>query len=124
MNVLLLTFIAIFIVLLVRCDNIALEESTDDEVNKYKDVEDTLNKLNNASTIKAKESLFSIGDKWTIFVYDEEIGVIQGKFVYLIGNTYSFYINNGSLVERENVKIAKIFADIYSNKEVDILSNQ
>lgn len=121
-NVLLLILIVTFIVLLAGCDDIALEESTNNAVDKHEDVEDTLNKLNNASTIKAKKSLFSLGDKWTIFVDNEEIGIVKGEPIYLIGDTYSLYTNNGSLVEREseNLKIAKRSADIHSNEDAEV----
>lgn len=116
---LLLTVIIISMMLLVGCDEIEREESTQDLVSEQEDIEVTLDKLNSASTIKAKKSLFSIGDKWTIVADNEEIGIVKGEPVYLIGDTYSFYTNNGFLVEREseNLKVATSSADIYSNED-------
>lgn len=121
---LMLGMFVVFAILLSGCDDILndLEKSSEDTEDKEDDIEITLEKLNEASTIKAKKSLFSIGDEWTIFADNEDIGVIKGEAIYLIGDTYSFYTSNGFLVEREseNLKVATRAAGIYSNEDEEI----
>ena len=66
--------------------------------NAYKEFNEILNK---AKEIKVKKQLISWGDKWTVYADGEEIGIIQGRALYLIGDVYVLSNNKGQMIAAE-----------------------
>lgn len=66
--------------------------------NVYKEFNETLNK---AKEIKVKKQLISWGDKWTVYADDKEVGTIQGRALYLIGDVYVLSNNKGQMIAAE-----------------------
>lgn len=57
--------------------------------------------LEEADKIVAKKKMLSFGDEWTVTADGQEVGVIRGEAVYLIGDTYSLFSGTDTLVGRE-----------------------
>mgnify|MGYP007069837461 CR=1 FL=1 len=60
--------------------------------------------LNNASTIEVRQK-FSIGKYYEIYVNDEMIATVQGKAVHLLGDTFTMYSSDGSVMGSEQEEI-------------------
>lgn len=116
------TFIAIAIasvLALSGCDASSSQSvSTSDVVSTTADFSDSnevIEKINSATEIRAKKKKISIGDHWDIYADGEQVGVVKGQFVYLIGDVYSLISMDGNLVasESENFKVVNSTAKIY-----------
>lgn len=86
------------------------------------DIQATIQKLDDAEVIKANKSVLSFGDHWEILADNEKVGEVHGKFLYIIGDTYSFTTNNGYFVgaEQENFAVIQRNAGIYNENEEKI----
>lgn len=69
--------------------------------NSVEDSEAVLTALEEADVITAKKAALSFGDRWKIKADGVEVGEIRGQEIYLIGDTYSLFSNNGNLVASE-----------------------
>lgn len=73
--------------------------------------------LQAADEIVAKKKVMSFGDQWTIIADGEEVGLIRGEPIYLIGDTYSLFSNSGKLVgsEAESYRLVNHSAKLYDH---------
>lgn len=79
--------------------------------------ESVISALQDADKIVAKKKVMSFGDQWTIIADDEEVGIIRGEPIYLIGDTYSLFSNSGKLVgsEAESYRLINHSAKLYDH---------
>lgn len=62
------------------------------------DVKDIIAVLDGADKIHAKKNPVHINDHWTITADGEDVGIVIGEPLHLVGDTYSFYTQNGHFV--------------------------
>lgn len=99
-------------------------KTTDEQTvsdNAYKEFNEILNK---AKEIKVKKQLISWGDKWTVYANGEEIGTIQGRALYLIGDVYVLSNNKGQMIAAEeenwNFGLQDNSATFFNNKKEQV----
>jgi len=84
-----------------------------------------LQKLDEAEEITLQKRLISWGDRWSVNVNGEQIAEVRGQPIYLIGDTYSMFSNNGNLVgsEGEAFRIALNEARLYdyNNEQTGVI---
>lgn len=89
--------------------------------NAYNEFNET---LNNAKEIKVKKQLISWGDKWTVYADDKEIGTIQGRALYMIGDVYVLSDNKGQMIAAEeenwNFGLQDNSASFFNNKKENV----
>lgn len=80
-------------------------------------VASVLEALDGADQVVAQKSPISFGDKWTITADGQEIGEIRGEVIYLIGDTYTLFAPDGSIVasEEEQFKVVTRKANLYDS---------
>lgn len=78
------------------------------------DVKDIITVLDGADKIHAKKKPVQINDHWTITADGEEVGIVIGEPLHLVGDTYSFYTPNGHFVGamEENWNVVNRDSDI------------
>lgn len=65
------------------------------------DSENTLDMLQQANEIVLQKAAVSFNDSYLVTADEVELGKIQGQYVYLLGDTFSFFTKNGNLVASE-----------------------
>ncbi len=94
--------------------------------NKYSR-DETIEKLNDAQIIQIRQK-FSIGKYYEILVDDEIVATVQGKPFHLLGDTFSMYSSDGSLIATETEEVLHlnhqaVFRD-YNGNEVFHMSDK
>lgn len=76
-------------------------------------VQDMLQTLNDASSIRLKKDFISWGDHWTVYADDTAVGHVNGKAIRLL-DVYEFTDMNGVLIasEEENWKVLNATANL------------
>lgn len=84
------------------------------------DSQQVLKTLNTAQTIQLKKHVFALGDEWDVYADGSQVGYIKGAFVYVIGDTYSLFSNEGNLVasEGEQYRVINRSAALYDYNNV------
>lgn len=82
------------------------------------DPESVILALDEADKIVAKKKMLSFGDEWAVTADGQEVGVIRGEAVYLIGDTYSLFSGTDTLVgrEAEGYRVVNHRAKIYDEQ--------
>lgn len=80
-------------------------------------VASVIGSLDGAQQVVAQKSPISFGDKWTITADGQEIGEIRGEVIYLIGDTYTLFAPDGSIVasEEEQLSFVTRKANLYDS---------
>ncbi len=86
-KVLSLALVLLLSVFLVACGG---SSSGDGVVYNEEQAAESIMKIENASEIKVCESELSIGKKYTIYADDEKVGIIEGEFLKIGGDTFTF----------------------------------
>jgi uncharacterized protein YxjI len=58
--------------------------------------------LSNAKQIEIKESLISLGKKYTLYVNGKEVGQVTGKLINLFGDVFTLKDKSGNVLAKEN----------------------
>lgn len=89
--------------------------------NAYKEFNKTLNKV---KTIRVEKHFISWGDKWTVYAKDKEVGTIQGRALYIIGDVYMLFNNKGEMIAAEeenwNFRLRDNSASFFNNKKEQV----
>lgn len=93
-------------------DPASLPKVTTSDVADSKSVTDALDR---AQTIEVKKEAISWGDSWTVIADGQQVATIEGKPIYMLGDTYSMFSNKGNLVgsEGEEYRMVTSAAKVY-----------
>lgn len=114
--------VIIAMIAVISAISIFMNSATPTQVAGQNDVEATVQTLNSAQHINMKKHIFSIRDKWTVQADGETVGTVYGENIKIIGDTYTFYSNNGYVVgrENENLHVVKRSAGVFDQNDQQI----
>lgn len=76
---------------------------------------EVLSALNEAQEITLEKKVLSLNDVYTVSADDVVVGEIRGQYIYLIGDTFSLFSNEGNLVgsEGEELRVVTNSAELF-----------
>lgn len=103
-NIIIVFWIIVLILLLMvlsGCTNNQINIQDNNKVTSQDDTSETLQKIRDASSVRVEEKIITLNKEYTIYIDNEEIATVSGKYVNITGDVFKLEDNNGNILAKE-----------------------